>query len=129
MFSDTSRKVVSENLSKGEGKTLINWRKRQLYNPCGDLVLRSKDKENRFVIAHKETDKMKAEEEIKCSILTVSYDSTLDHVAKVKVWNKNSIPLVRYLRNGKIIYTLSMFNQVKTLRITRRINLVIPCSF
>ena len=50
---------------------------------------------------------MKAEEEIKCSsFLTVSYDPTLDHVAKVKVWNKNSIPLVRYLRNGKIIYTL-----------------------
>ena len=107
MFSDTSRKVVSENLSKGEGKTLINWRKRQLYNPCGDLVLRSKDKENRFVIAHKETDKMKAEEEIKCSsFLTVSYDPTLDHIAKVKVWNKNSMPLVRYLRNGKIMYTL-----------------------
>ena len=89
-------------MPKGEGKTLINWRKRKLYNPCGDLVLRSKDKENRFVIAHKETDKMKAEEEIKCS----SFDPTLDHVAKVKVWNKNSIPLVRYLRNGKIIYTL-----------------------
>ena len=107
MFSDTSRKIVPVNLSKGEGKTLINWRKRQLYNPFGDLVLRSKDKENRFVIAHKETDKMKAEEEIKCSsFLTVSYDPTLDHVAKVKVWNKNSIPLVRYLRNGKIIYTL-----------------------
>ena len=53
LLSDTSRKAISEDLSKGETKSLINWRKTQSFNPCGDLVLRSQDKGNRFVIVDK----------------------------------------------------------------------------
>ena len=57
-----------------------------LLNPCGDLVLRSQDKVNRFVIVDKETDKLKAEEQIKrSSFVKLSYDPTFDYVAKVKV--------------------------------------------
>ena len=55
------------NLSKGERESLINWRKTQLFNPCGDLVLQSQDKGNRFVTVDKKTGKLKAEEQIKRS--------------------------------------------------------------
>ena len=41
---------------------------------------------NRFVIVDKETDKLKAEEQIKrSSFVKLSYDPTFDYVAKVKV--------------------------------------------
>ena len=87
LFGDISRKAVSENLSKGEKDSLWNWRKTQLFNPCGDLVLRSQDKGNRFVIVDKETDKLKAEEQIKrSSFVKLNYDPTFDHIAKVKAW-------------------------------------------
>ena len=87
LFSDTSRKTVSENLSKGEKESLWNWRKTQLLNPCGDLAFRSQGKGNRFVTVDKETDKLKAEEQIKRScFVKLNYDPTFDHIAKVKVW-------------------------------------------
>ena len=35
----------------------------QLLNPCGDLVLRSHNKGNRFAVIDKETDKLKAKEQ------------------------------------------------------------------
>ena len=54
LFSGPSRKLVSENLSKGERESLLNWRKAQLFNPCGDLVFWSQGKGNRFVILDKE---------------------------------------------------------------------------
>ena len=74
-------------MSKGEKDSLWNWRKTQLFNPCGDLVLRSQDKGNRFVIVDKETDKLKAEEQIKrSSFVKLNYDPTFDHIAKVKAW-------------------------------------------
>ena len=61
--------------------------KKQLFNSFGDLVFRSQDKENRFVIVDKETDKLKAEEQIKhSSFVKFNYDPTFDHIAKVKFW-------------------------------------------
>ena len=88
MVSGKIRKAVSKkNFSKGERKVLINWRKTQLFNPCADLVFRSQDKGNRFVIVDKETYKLKAEEQIKrSSFVELNYDTTFDHIAKVKVW-------------------------------------------
>ena len=59
MFSDTNHEVVSENFSEGEKEPLLNRRKAQLFNPCGDLVLRSQVKGNTFVIVDKEADKLK----------------------------------------------------------------------
>ena len=62
LSGNTSRKAVPENFSKGERESLINWRKTQLLNLCGDLVFRSQDKRSKFLIVDKITDKLRAEE-------------------------------------------------------------------
>ena len=61
----------------------------QLLNPCGDLFLRSHNKGNRFAVIDKETDKLKAKDQIKVSsFVKLSIDSTFDHIGKVKVWDQ-----------------------------------------
>ena len=102
----------------------------QLLNPCGDLVLRSHNKGNRFAVIDKETDKLKAKEQIKVSsFVKLSIDSTFDHIGKVKVWDQKWYAAGEISKELKIIYTLRMLDQVKTLRYTRHTKLAIPYAF
>lgn len=64
LFNDTSRRKVPDNLTKEERSSLRQWRKNELFNQDGELLMRLQDKGNRFVIVVKETDKRKAEEQI-----------------------------------------------------------------
>ena len=44
------------------------------------------------MIVDRETDELKAEEQMKCSsFVTLSYDPNFDHLAKVKVWVKKVV--------------------------------------
>ena len=45
LFQDTSRKIISSNLSKNEKKALKDWRKNVLFNNDYDKVMSSEDKD------------------------------------------------------------------------------------
>ena len=54
-----------------------NWRKDVLFNKESELVMRLEDKDNGFVIVDKETDKIKAQQQIgKSSFQELNYDPT-----------------------------------------------------
>ncbi|XP_057302660.1 uncharacterized protein LOC130636829 [Hydractinia symbiolongicarpus] len=76
---------------------LNTWRKQQLYNKDGDLIIRTQDKGNRFVIVDKVTDKEKAKQQIqRSSFVTLEHDPTLQHIQKVKDWAE------KWFKNGEI---------------------------
>ena len=88
LFADTSRKSVKDNLKIGERESLKSWRKEQLFNKTGDLVMRSQDKGNRFVVVNKETDIQKANDQInRSSFKKLDHDPTKDHIEIVKPWS------------------------------------------
>ena len=87
LFNDTSRRKVPDNLTKEERSSLRQWRKNELFNQDGELLMRLQDKGNRFVIVDKETDKRKAEEQIaRSSFQKLDHDPTSEHIQKVKEW-------------------------------------------
>ena len=97
LFKDTSRRKVRENLTNAERKSLLEWRKHQLFNENGELVMRVQDKGNRFVVVNKETDIRKANEQIERSSFTkLNYDPTAEHIEKVKIWAE------KWHKNGSI---------------------------
>ena len=64
LFADTSHKSTEDNLTSGERESLKCWRKEQLFNKYGDLVMRTQDKGNRFVIVSIPSDIQKGNEQI-----------------------------------------------------------------
>ena len=89
LFKDTSFKKVQDNLTKHERESLNKWRKDQLFNNDGTLVMRQQDKGNRFVIVDKTIDKIKANEQInRSSFRKLDYDPTNEHIEKVSTWAK-----------------------------------------
>ena len=73
------------------------WRKEQLFNKTGDLVMRTQDKGNKFVIVTKETDVQKANEQIqRSSFVKLDDDPTTHHIRKVKQW------ALKWLQLGEI---------------------------
>ena len=72
-----------------ERSALTSWRKNHLFNAESDLIIRQQDKGNRFIIADKDTDIQKANEQIqRSSFQVVNHDPTLDHVERVKQWTE-----------------------------------------
>jgi len=97
LFENTSKRPVTNNLTKGQRDSLKSWRKEQLFNTEGDLVLRTQDKGNRFVIVDKNTDKLKAHEQIeRSSFVQLNHDPTDDHIRNVEEWAK------KWHSNGEI---------------------------
>jgi len=87
LFADTSFKNIRNNLTKAQRDSLKSWRKEQLFNKDGKLVLRTQDKGNRFVIVDKLTDKAKAKEQIdRSSFVEIDHDPTQSHIRKVTDW-------------------------------------------
>jgi len=81
LFQDCSRKIVSNNLTKEQRNAMKAWREEQLFNTEGDLVMRLQDKGNRFIVVDKNTDKLKANEQIeRSSFVRLDHDPTLMHV-------------------------------------------------
>ena len=74
---NTKPNDVKYNLSKEKRSALKNWRKDVLFNKESELVMRLEDKDNGFVIVDKETDKIKAQQQIgKSSFQELNYDPT-----------------------------------------------------
>ena len=87
LFEDTSYKNIRNNLTKAQRDSLRSWRKEQLFNTNGELVLRTQDKGNRFVIVDKLTDKAKAKKQIdRSSFVEIDHDPTQSHIRKVAEW-------------------------------------------
>ena len=87
LFEDTSYKNIRNNLTKAQRDSLRSWRKKQLFNTNEELVLRTQDKGNRFVIVDKLTDKAKAKEQIdRSSFVEIDHDPTQSHIRKVAEW-------------------------------------------
>ena len=64
-------------------EALKNWRKDVLFNEESKLVMRLQDKCNRFVVVDKETNKIKAQQQIaKSSFQELNYDPTKEHIKK-----------------------------------------------
>ena len=62
-----------------------NLRKDVLFNKESKLVMRLQDKSNRFVAVDKETDKIKAQQQIAVSSFQqLDYDPTKEHIKKVE---------------------------------------------
>ena len=62
-----------------------NLRKDVLFNKESKLVMRLQDKSNRFVVVDKETDKIKAQQQIAVSSFQqLDYDPTKEHIKKVE---------------------------------------------
>jgi len=87
LFADTSYKNKRNNLTKPQRDSLKLWRKEQLLNKDGALVLRTQDKGSQFVIVDKVTDKTKAKEQIdRSSFVKIDHDPTPSHSRKVADW-------------------------------------------
>ena len=63
---------TKDKLSEEERSALKNWGKDVLFNKESKLVIRLQGKSNRFVELHKETDKIKAQQQITKSQATTS---------------------------------------------------------
>ena len=80
--------MVHDNLTSDERLALDTWRKKVLFNPDGDLVMRLQDKGNRFVIVDKQTDKLKAEQQIsKSNFIRLDYDPTEEHISFLNIFH------------------------------------------
>ena len=87
LFQDTSRKRIPANLSEDEKKALKDWRKNVLFNKNSNKVMCLQDKGNRFIIADKQTNHEKANEQIeRSSFLKTDYDPTTLQLNTVKRW-------------------------------------------
>ena len=74
-------------MTRDERLALNTWIKEVLFHPDSDLVMRLQDKSNRFVIVDKQTDKLKAEQQIsKSNFIRLDYDPTEEHISKVSSW-------------------------------------------
>ena len=87
MFSNTKNNDVKDNLSNEERNELNKWRENVLFNKDSGVVMRLQDKGNRFIIVDKNTDKIKAQEQIDRSFFEkLDYDPTKEHISKVTTW-------------------------------------------
>ena len=82
------------------------------------------------MILDRETDKLKAEEQIKgSSFVKLSYDPNFYHIAKVKVWAEKWCAAGEISKEWKDYIYIENLDQVKTLRYTRHTSLVILYAF
>lgn len=78
---------MKDNLTKDERRPLTTWRRDMLFNPDSKLLLRSQDKVNRFVVANKQTDVIKANHQIqRSSFDKLNYDPIKNFFSNVKQW-------------------------------------------
>ena len=89
LLINIKRNYVKDNFTKDEGRSLTTWRIDILFNPDSNLLLRSQDKGNRFVVVDKQTDIVKANQEIgRSSFVKLNYDTTKEFISNVKQWNQ-----------------------------------------
>ena len=76
-FCSTKQNDVKDNLSEEEKNAFEKWRKDVLFNKESELEMRLQRQSNRFVIVDKETDKIKAEQQIvQSSFQELNHDPT-----------------------------------------------------
>ena len=90
------------------------WRKEVLFNPDSDLVMRLQDKGNKFVIVDKQTDKLKAEQQIsKSNFIRLDYDPTEEHISNVSDWASKWHERQEISRNGQNLWSIWKLSQLK----------------
>ena len=106
LFINIKRNYVKDNLTKDERRSLTTWRRDVRFNPESNLLLRSQDKGNRFVVVDKQTDIVKANQETgRSSFVKLNYDTTKEFISNVKQWNQ---------LNREIILPIFMLRLEKT---------------
>ena len=106
LLINIKRNYVKDNFTKDEGRSLTTWRIDILFNPDSNLLLRSQDKGNRFVVVDKQTDIVKANQEIgRSSFVKLNYETTKEFISNVKQWNQ---------LNREIILPIFMLRLEKT---------------
>ena len=85
LFQNTKVGKAEDNLTRTERRALTSWRRDNLFNKESDTIIRLQDKGNRFVIVDKNTDRVKAQQQIgRSSFIKLNHDSTDTHNKKVK---------------------------------------------
>ena len=64
LFQNIKVDKTNDNLTRTERRALTNWRKGKLFNKLSDAIMRLQDKGNRFIIVEKNSDRLKAQQQI-----------------------------------------------------------------
>ena len=116
LFNNTKPNDVKDNLSEEERSSLKNWRKDVPFNKESELVMWLLGKGNRFVIVDKETNKLKAQQQIVMSwFQELNYDSIKEHIKKMNNGVKNSFEKRKFRKNRRSILLIMMYNLVRIL--------------
>ena len=87
LFQNTKVDMGRDNLTRMERRALTNWRGDNLFNKKSDTIMGLQDKGNRFVIADKNTDPLKAQQQIgRSSFIKLYHDPTDTHIKNVQEW-------------------------------------------
>ena len=79
-------------------------------------MIRLQDKGNRFALVNKETNKVKAQQQIaKSSFQELDYDPTKEHIKRVEHWSEKRFGKKKIRKNGKSIFLITMHNLVRIL--------------
>ena len=83
LFQNAKVDKAKDNLICTERRALKNWRRDNLFNRENDTIMRLQDKGNRFVFVDKNTDLLKAEQQIGfISSIKLNHDPTDTHIKK-----------------------------------------------
>ena len=83
LFQNAKVDKAKDNLTRTERRALKNWRRDNLFNRENDTIMRLQDKGNRFVFVDKNTDLLKAEQQIGfISSIKLNHDPTDTHIKK-----------------------------------------------
>ena len=87
LFQNTKVDMGRDNLTRMERRALTNWRGDNLFNKKSDTIMGLQDKGNRFVIVDKNTDPLKAQQQIgRSSFIKLYQDPTDTHIKNVQEW-------------------------------------------
>ena len=87
LFQNTKVDKANDNLTHTGRRSLTNWRRDNLFNKESDTIMKLQDKDNRFVTVDKNTDRLKALQQIgRSSFIKPNHDPTDTHIKKFKEW-------------------------------------------
>ena len=85
LFQNTKVGKAKDNLAHTERRELTNRRRANLFNKESKTIMRLQDKGNRFAIVDKNTDCLKAQQQIgRSSFIKLKYNPTDTHIKNVK---------------------------------------------
>ena len=85
LFQNTEVGKAKDNLARTDRRALTNWRRDNLFNKESNTIMRLQDKGNRFAIVNRNTDRLKAQQQIgRSSFVKLNHDPINTHIKKVK---------------------------------------------